>query len=104
FVAATAAPRIEITRAESGVASRLQGIIVTDTTVRSRERELKRIMRRPDLPMESATQLIPVTKPNPLGLDLSPELLAERAVANRMEMLELELQLAIDASTIDFAR
>jgi outer membrane protein TolC len=102
--AAQAAARIEITRAQSGLAARLEAIIVSETNVRRRERELKRIIRRPDLPPASATPVIPVTEPNPLKLDLSPELLAARAVANRMEMLELELQLAIDASTIDFAR
>jgi outer membrane protein TolC len=48
--------------------------------------------------------LIPLTPPNPVGLDLSAQRLADRAVADRMEMLELELQLAIDAGTINFAR
>jgi outer membrane protein len=103
-VAATKLPRIEITRAESGVASRLQGIIIADTQVRRRERDLRRIMRRPDLPLDSPVALIAVTQPNPVGVDLQPHFLADRAVANRMEMLEMELQLAINASAIDFAK
>lgn len=98
------APEIEIMRAESGVAERLEAIIIADTQVRRRERELKRIMNRDDLPMHSPTALVPTTDPNPLGLDLDAEAMAERAVANRMEMLELELQLAIDASAVDFER
>ena len=97
-------PRIEITRAESGAASRLEDIIVADTLVRRRERELKRIMNRPDLPHTADTAVVPTTRPNPLGLDLSPDALAEYAVANRMEMLELELRLALDESTIDLER
>ncbi|UCF32602.1 MAG: TolC family protein [Phycisphaerales bacterium] len=103
-VEAGAAPEIEIMRAESGVAARLEAIIVADTQVRRRERTLKRIMNRDDLPMNSPTALILVTGPNPLGLDLDAEALADYAVEHRMEMLELELQLAIDASTIDFER
>ncbi len=103
-VAAGAAPRVEIMRAESGVARRLEAIIVADTAVRRRERELKRIMNRDDLKMQSPTAVVPVTMPNPVGLDLDGDALADFAVANRMEMLELELQLAVDESTIDFER
>ena len=98
------APQIEITRAESGVASRLEDIIVAQTVLNRRQRNLKRIMNRPDLPMQSPTALIPVSDPAPVYLDLDPVALGEYAIANRMEMLELELQLAIDASTIDLER
>lgn len=101
-VAAGDAPEIEIMRAQSGVAARLEAIIIANTEVRRRQRTLKRIMNREGLSMASRTGLIPTTEPNPLGLDLDPEALAAHAVANRMEMLELELQLAIDASTVDF--
>ncbi|MCH8805927.1 MAG: TolC family protein [Planctomycetes bacterium] len=99
-----AAPQIEIMRAESGVARRLEAIIITDTGVKFRERDLKRIMNRDDLPIESPTALRPMTEPNPLGLDLDAPAMADYAVANRMEMLELEIQLAIDASAIDFEK
>jgi len=95
---------IEITRAEVGVAQRLEAIIITETTVRSRRRDLKRIMQRNDLPMDSATVLMLATDPDPVGLELDPEQLAEFAVTNRMEMLELELRLAIDASTVSLQR
>ncbi len=103
-VAAGDAPPIEITRAESGVAERLEAIIVAETIVLRQQRDLKRIMNRPDLPMDSPTFIIPATEPDPLFLDLDPVALGEYAVSNRMEMLELELQLAIDASTIDLQR
>lgn len=103
-VAAGAAPKIEIMRAESGLARRLEAIIIADTTVRRSERDLKRIMNRPSLPMESRTAILPATSPKPVGLELDADALADYAVANRMEMLELELQLAIDASTVDLER
>ncbi len=95
---------IEIIRAETGVAQRLEAIIIADTTVRRRERDLKRIMQRDELPMHSPTAIVLGTEPSPLGLELDPDALADFAVANRMEMLELEIQLAIDASTVDFQR
>lgn len=97
-------PRIEITRAESGLASRLEDILVTETLLRRRERDLKRIMNRPDLPLDSETSIVPTTPPQPVGLDLAPGVLADYAVQNRMEMLELELRLALDESTIDLER
>ncbi|MHC4108457.1 MAG: TolC family protein, partial [Planctomycetota bacterium] len=98
------APEIEVIRAESGVASRLEAILVVDTLVRRRRRDLKRILNRADLPMESPTALALNTDPGPVYLDLDPVALGEYAVTNRMEMLELELQLAIDASSIKLER
>lgn len=102
--AADASPRIEITRAESGAAARLEGILVAQTVVRHRERDLKRILNRPDLPLDVPTELVPVTPPTPVSLSLSAQALATQAVANRMEMLELELRLALDDESIRFER
>jgi outer membrane protein TolC len=85
------APAIEVTRAESGVAERLEAIIRTETLVLQQQRDLKRIMNRPELPLVSATHLLPTTDPDPVQLDLDPRALGESALANRMEMLELEL-------------
>ncbi len=98
------AASIEITRAESGVAASLQNIIIARSNISRRQRDLKRIMQREDLPMNGPTQVFTATDPNPVGLKLDGEELAKSAVENRMEMLELELQLASDASAIDFQR
>jgi outer membrane protein TolC len=95
---------IEVIRAQSGVASRLEDIIVAETVLRRRQRDLKRILNRDDLPMASETELVLTTEPGPVYLDLDPVALGDYAITNRMEMLELELQLAIDASTIDFQK
>jgi len=103
-VAAGAAPEIEIMRAESGVARRLEAIIIADTSVRRSERELKRIMNRADVPLQAPTAILPVTDPNPIGLDLDADALGDYAVANRTERLELEIRAAIDDSSVDFQR
>lgn len=95
-------PEIEVTRAESGVASTLDRIIAAQNTIKERERELKRIMNAPGLDIAGATYLVPETMPDPIRYDFDYEMLAELAVAERMELLELELQLAIDESTIAF--
>jgi len=98
------AAEIEVIRAESGVGRTVETIIGADNRLRLRIRDLKRIMNDPALPIESATAIMPATLPNPLGLSLDGDALAARAVADRMEMLELELQLAVDATTIDVRR
>jgi len=103
-VAAGDAAEIEVTRAESGVGQTVEAIIVADNQLRLRIRDLKRIMNDPEVPIDSPTALVPSTEPNPLGLTLSGDTLAARAVEDRMEMLELELQLAIDATNIDLRR
>lgn len=95
---------IDVIRAASGMASRLEAIIVADNEVKRRQRDLKRLMNRDDLPMESPTAIILTTDPDPVLVELDPLELADFAVVNRMEMLELELQLAIDVSAIDLAR
>lgn len=103
-VTAGESAEIEITRAQSGVASRLERIIIAESTVKRFRRDLKRIVNRADLPLDGPTAIIITTEPTPLDLDLDPQALATVAVANRMEMLELELQLAIDSSTIKFEK
>lgn len=103
-VSAGDAAQIEIVRAESGLGSRIENIIIADNRLRLRQRDLKRLINDPDLNMDSLTYVITTTQPRPLGLKFDPEKLAQQAVENRMEMLELELQLAIDATNVDLAR
>ena len=86
-VEAGSVAEIEVTRAESGVANSLEGIIIAETLVKRRQRDLKRIMQRDDLPMDGPTAIIITTAPDPVGLELDPVALAEAAVENRMEML-----------------
>jgi len=103
-IAAGDAPELEAVRAESGVGRTVEAIIVADALLRNRQRELKRLLNRPDLPLDAPTGVVPSTLPGPLELSLDSTFLATQAVQNRMEMLELELQLAIDASNISFRR
>ena len=98
------APEIEVVRARSGVGRTLESIIRADAGLRRQQRAVKRIMNREDLPIDGHTALDPATEPAPLRLDLDGDALADAAIENRMEMLDLELQLAIDALTVDLRR
>ena len=69
-----------------------------------RQRDVKRIVNDPGMPMNDGTALLPATQPNPLGLQLDANRMADEAVRGRMEMMELELQLAVDATNVEVAR
>jgi outer membrane protein len=104
MVDAGSAARIEIVRAESGLAGALDAVISAETAVRDAERILKQIMNRPDLPVNSTTGIVTLTEPNPRGLKLNADTIVTAALKNRMELVESELQLAINDSVLDLAR
>lgn len=103
-VRAQVAPEVEIIRAEDGVAARLEDIIRADNAARESQRNLKRIIHVQGLEIGTPIVLDLASPPDPFNYKLDPERLAVDAVDNRMEMLELELRLAQDYSSIDFAR
>ena len=100
-IPATQTPKAERLRAESGLRQRRAARVVAETNVRLAERELKRIMLRPDLPVDGLTAIVPTTAPEPVGLELDREHLSQCAVENRMEILELQLQLFIEDLNIE---
>ena len=95
---------IELLRAQSGIGRTIEQLIVADNQLRLRVRALKRFMNAPQFPVDGPTMLDPTTPSDPLGLDLDPAKLTRMAIANRMELLDLELQLAIDAERVALAR
>lgn len=103
-VGAGAAAKIEIVRAEAGLAGRLEDVINAETSVRDRERDFKRILNREDLPLNVGIDILPTSEPDPIGLNLDAEAIAAAALDNRMEMAELEFRLAVDDLDIALAR
>ena len=103
-VSGGAAAEIEVTRAEAGISDRLEAIIVTQNVVRLQQRELKRIMNMEGLDVESKTMVVTSTAPDPVEYIFDAAKVCDFALANRMEMLELELRLAADAATIGIER
>jgi outer membrane protein TolC len=93
---------VEVVRSEAGVAERLQNIIIAETELRDRERELKQIMNEAGLTMNTPTVIVPLTEPDPVLYKLDRPQLTAMAIQNRMEMLEVELQIAEDISTVDY--
>ncbi|MCB1741865.1 MAG: TolC family protein [Gammaproteobacteria bacterium] len=96
--------KVEITRAESGVATRFDSVIQAETNRRRTERELKRSINLAGLPLDGQTALRPTTLPTPLGLTFERDNVVRLATLNRMELLENEIQLLIDQINIDTSR
>ncbi len=102
FVDAGDKAQVEIIRTEAGVAQRLEAIIVAENNLRNRERELKQTLNKTGLEMQTPTVLVPATEPDPVRYELEKQRLVATAIDSRMEMLELELQIAEDISSIDY--
>lgn len=104
LVAGGKVAQVEIIRAESGVAEQLQAIIISDNNLRDRERELKRVIHKTGLDVQSATVVTPTTSPDPVHYAMDRAQLVHSAIENRMELLELQLLLLQDALSVDYAR
>ncbi len=96
-------PEIEVIRAEVGVANRLESLFIAETDTRLTQRNLKMMLNLSDVDLNSVTELITTTEPQLVLFDLDGERLVAAATSNRMELLELELDLAADAIRINFA-
>jgi outer membrane protein TolC len=104
FVEVGVKPKIEIIRTKKTLADTLTDIISAENTVRERERDLKRMLNKKGLGMETKTVLIPSSLPDPVRYELDRNRMVESALLNRMDLLELELQLEMDSMTIEYKR
>lgn len=95
---------IDSLRARNAAAAKLPRIIAAENQLLEEQRRLKRLMNRPDVPVESATILETATPPAPIPYTFDRDELVRIALETRMEMLRLELQLAQDFSAIEFAK
>lgn len=98
-----AGTEVDVVRAQSGVADRVEQIIAAQNAVELNERSLKGMMNIPGLDVDSRTRLVIDSVPDPVEYAFDEEELVGSAIDNRMELLELELQLARDAAAIAFA-
>ncbi len=104
FVNAGERSQVEVVRAEAGVAQQLEAIIVAENNLRDRERELKRVINRAGLNLQTPTVLVPLTEPDPILYKMDRPQLVRTAMDSRMELVELQLQLLSDASAVDYMR
>ncbi len=103
LIAAGLFTKAERIRANAGLLARREALIVAETAVRLRERELKRLMQLPDLPVDSTNPIICETDWIPLRIKLDPKEVVSKAMENRMELAALQLQLLLNDINIRLA-
>ncbi|MBA4027981.1 MAG: transporter [Planctomyces sp.] len=97
-------PPVERFAAELAVAQQLEAVVIATTAVRIESRELSRILNRPDLPLDRPATITTLDRPRLIKFALDPDRLAARAERDRLELLELELQIVGDTIGLDLAR
>jgi outer membrane protein len=95
---------VDIVRAESGVADQVEAIILAENSVRLQQRNLKHSLNKAGLEMDTPTVIIPATRPTDFPLMLNRDHLQTAALNQRMEMLDVQLQLAQELLNVNFAR
>lgn len=103
-VRAGTAAEVEVVRAEAGLADARETVIVAEQDLRERQRELKRIINDSSMPVESPTIVIPDEIPVELALDVNPDELLQRAINQRAELLDAELQILEQSANIAAAK
>ena len=87
------APEIEVLRAATGRAVRVQALIEAETAWRLRQRDLKAFLAADDLPLGGEPWIEITTEPLLAGVELDADALVARAMAERLELIEIELKL-----------
>jgi len=95
---------IELNRAEFGVTDRLEQLIVANTNLKLAQRQLKFLLNDAKYPIESEVGFSPSTPPTLLQYAFDRGKLVNQATVNRLELLEIELKLAEDATRIDLLK
>lgn len=94
---------IERFSAELAVAQQLKALVVAETDVLLRSRDLSRILNREDLPLSKPMEFVVESEPRLVKFRFDRNSLVDRAMKDRLELLELELALTADQERIDLA-
>ena len=86
----------ELIRASAGLLARKEALIVSTTAVRLLERRLKTLLQAPQLPINQQTALNCTTQWNTDGVKLDATRLCLMAENQRMELMNIELELLIN--------
>lgn len=81
-----------------------EAVISAENRVRDMERDLKLKLNKPGLGVETETELILSTRPDPVHYEFNKQQIVTKAIENRMDMLVLDIELAKDESDIEYGR
>lgn len=93
--------RIELNRANIGVADRVNSLVIAKTQLKIAQRQLQFFLN--DIGSDvDADSLMPTTQPNLVGFQFDRERLVARALEGRLDLLEQELKLAAETTKVSF--
>ena len=95
---------IEVIRATSGVARRIEGIILAETQRRIAQRNLKQQLNEDTLPLDGVINLVAETQPSPEFVKLDPGQIKAAAINNRLDLIDTQLQLSVEDLSLLFAK
>ncbi len=101
-VAEGLSPRVEIPRAEVGVYERLESLIAAEAGWQLAQRALKIHLATDRFPLRGAPMIDVTADPRLAGLRLDADALVARALAERLDLIELELQIIRDGLRVGF--
>ncbi|MBM4086993.1 MAG: TolC family protein, partial [Planctomycetes bacterium] len=96
--------KTDVTEAEAEVAARVEGVIRAQSTVKTREDELKRVMNLADGQLLSDISITPADKPSFEVKVVDRDECIVRAMQNRPDLLELKLAIENQQIQVDMAR
>lgn len=96
--------QIDVLRAENSMAQRRTAIITADNDLRQSQRQLKQILNTEGLEVESGSLVVAAMEPVSTKYKLNKDEMLNYAMANRIELLNYELQLAAQESTLEYQK
>ena len=96
--------QIDVLRAENSMARSRTAIVTADNGLRKSQRQLKQILNAEGLEVESDSVVVAAMEPVSTKYELDKDKLLEYALANRVELLQYELQLASQESTLEYQK
>ncbi len=94
--------RVEIARTEVGLYQRVEALIVAEVEWRLRQRDLKVFLATKRFPLRGERMIDVTTEPLLAGLDLDADALTQRALEERLELIEVELGIVRDGIEIAY--
>ncbi len=94
--------RVEIARTEVGLYQRVEALIVAEVEWRLRQRDLKVFLATKRFPLRGERMIDVTTEPLLAGLELDADALIQRALDERLELIEVELGIVRDGIEIAF--
>jgi len=94
-------PSVEVARAQLGAVKQMESLIMAETQWRLRQRDLKGVLANDRFPLQGGPTIETESDPRLVGFELDAEVLVERALGERLELIEIELGLLRDSLELE---